>query len=142
MKSIRHAVNIVPENTVPENTVDTTEKVIETAVDIPVETLADEPVKHTTIARPRRSYSKHFKSMLSDSHDDNAISSKRVITLLAFVFCTIAFFANLFFGYKIDEFIFNTMAYIVLGGFGVTGLEKFASQNVSIKQEEPKSRWE
>ena len=76
-----------------------------------------------------------FKSMLSDSHDDNAVSSKRVITLVAFCLCVVAFIANLFFGYKIDEFIFNTMAYIVLGGFGVTGLEKFAKQNTDVQND-------
>lgn len=66
-----------------------------------------------------------IKSMLCDSHDSNAVSSKRVVTLLAFIFCTIAFFANLFFDQTIDPFIYETMAWIVLGGFGSTAVEKF-----------------
>lgn len=90
------------------------------------------------------SMSKNIKTMLADSHDPNSVSSKRVITLIAFILCCIAFFANLFFGYKIDEFIFNTMAYIVLGGFGVTGLEKFAksseTNNTNIQQ--TNNRWD
>lgn len=135
MKSIRHAVKIAPETA--------QETGVENSMQETVQVLESEPVKKTRTPRPKKNYSKYVKSMLSDSQDDNAISSKRVITLLAFIFCSIAFFANLFFGYKIDEFIFNTMAYIVLGGFGVTGLEKFASNNVVLKQEDTdKSRWE
>jgi hypothetical protein len=72
-----------------------------------------------------------LKSIVCDSHDDNAISSKRVVTLLAFIFCTIAFFANLFFDKTIDSFIYETMAWIVLGGFGSTAIEKFTSTKES-----------
>lgn len=72
-----------------------------------------------------------LKSIVCDSHDDNAISSKRVVTLLAFIFCTIAFFANLFFDKTIDPFIYETMAWIVLGGFGSTAIEKFTSTKES-----------
>jgi hypothetical protein len=70
-----------------------------------------------------------MNSILCDSHDNNAISSKRVITLLAFIFCTIAFFANLFFDKTIDSFIYETMAWIVLGGFGSTAVEKFSKSS-------------
>jgi hypothetical protein len=72
-----------------------------------------------------------LKSVICDSHDDNAISSKRVVTLLAFIFCTIAFFANLFFDKTIDPFIYETMAWIVLGGFGSTAIEKFTTTKES-----------
>ena len=72
-----------------------------------------------------------LKSIVCDSHDDNAMSSKRVVTLLAFIFCTIAFFANLFFDKTIDPFIYETMAWIVLGGFGSTAIEKFTSTKES-----------
>jgi hypothetical protein len=71
--------------------------------------------------------------MLADSHDSESVSSKRVITFIAFILCVVAFIANMFFGYKIDPFIYETMAYIVLGGFGITGIEKFAKT-----QPEPK----
>jgi hypothetical protein len=72
-----------------------------------------------------------LKSIVCDSHDDNAISSKRVVTLLAFIFCTVAFFANLFFDKTIDSFIYETMAWIVLAGFGSTAIEKFTSTKES-----------
>jgi hypothetical protein len=65
------------------------------------------------------------KSVFADGVD-GSVSSKRIITFIAFVFCGVAFIANLFFGKKIDEFIYNTMAYIVLGGLGTVASEKFA----------------
>jgi hypothetical protein len=70
-----------------------------------------------------------MNSMLCDSHDDNALSSKRIITFLAFIFCTIAFFASLFFDKTIDSFIYETMAWIVLGGMTATAAEKFTKSN-------------
>jgi hypothetical protein len=36
------------------------------------------------------------------------------------------FVANLFWRFTIDEFIFNAVMYIVIGGMGITGVEKFA----------------
>jgi hypothetical protein len=66
-----------------------------------------------------------IKSMLSDGVD-GSISSKRVITFIATLLCTTGFLANLFGGFKIDEFIYNSMMYIVVAGLGFTGLEKFA----------------
>lgn len=70
-----------------------------------------------------------MKSMLADSHD-GSVSSKRVVTLLAFLLCAIAFIANLFWDYKIDEFIYNSMVFVVISGLGVTGLEKFATTKI------------
>jgi hypothetical protein len=69
-----------------------------------------------------------LKSLLQDGVD-GSVSSKRLITIIAFIFCCIAFVANLFFGKKMDEFIYNTMAYIVLGGMGTVVAEKFAPSN-------------
>ena len=66
-----------------------------------------------------------IKSMLADSVD-GSVSSKRVVTFLAFLLCSVGFVANMFWGFKIDEFIYNSMMYIVVGGLGFTGLEKFA----------------
>jgi hypothetical protein len=70
-----------------------------------------------------------MKSMLADSHD-GSVSSKRVVTLLAFLLCATAFIANLFWDYKIDEFIYNSMVFVVISGLGVTGLEKFATTKI------------
>lgn len=69
---------------------------------------------------------KAMKSMLSDSHDDNAISSKRVIAFLAFMFCSVGFFVDLFTDYQITQTLFDSMIWIVVAGLGFTGLEKFA----------------
>jgi len=66
-----------------------------------------------------------IKSMLADGVD-GSVSSKRVVTFLAFLLCSVGFVANMFWGFKIDEFIYNSMMYIVVGGLGFTGLEKFA----------------
>lgn len=62
------------------------------------------------------------KIMLSQ---DPTISSKRVITFLAFLLCTIAFIAMIF-GLPIDTKLFDSMMYIVIAGLGFTASEKFA----------------
>lgn len=62
----------------------------------------------------------------SGINSNEGISSKRVVTLLAFAFCSIAFFANTFFGYKVDPHLYDGMMYIVIGGLGVTVAERFA----------------
>ena len=67
-------------------------------------------------------------SIFQSSAGDDGISSRRLITFLAFICCVVAFFANLFFGYKIDTNLFDGMMYIVIGGLGVTVAERFASK--------------
>lgn len=66
-----------------------------------------------------------LSSMLADGVTGD-VSSKRVVTFIAFLLCAIGFLSNLFFGFKIDAFIFDAMMYIVVAGLGFTGLEKFA----------------
>lgn len=66
--------------------------------------------------------------MLQDA-EDGTWSSKRVITFLAFIFCSIAFFANLFFDRKMDSMMFEGMMYIAIAGLGVTVTERFANRN-------------
>ena len=61
--------------------------------------------------------------MLSESP---AISSKRVITFLAFLLCAAAFIAMIL-GHTIDSKLFDSMMYIVIAGLGFTAREKFAS---------------
>lgn len=65
-----------------------------------------------------------YQSILTDGTDD-LISSKRFVTLLAFILCAIAFIANLFWGLTIDEKIFEGMMYIAIAGLGFTASEKF-----------------
>ena len=71
---------------------------------------------------------KFFKSLLKDG-DDDTWSSKRVVTFLAFVFCSIAFFANLFFEKKMDANMFDGMMFIAIAGLGATVTERFAGKN-------------
>jgi hypothetical protein len=79
----------------------------------------------------------NLKSMLSDSHDDNAISSKRVIALIAFICCVVAFFVDLFTDYNVTQGVFDSMMWIVIAGLGFTGLEKFAGKwTISSKSDQ------
>ncbi len=66
-----------------------------------------------------------LKEMLSDNA--NCVSSKRVITLLAFLLCGVAFMAELFWEYKVSKESFEAMMYIVVAGLGFTASEKFSS---------------
>lgn len=68
---------------------------------------------------------KFLRSMLKDG-DDDTISSKRVVTFLAFLLCAIAFVANLFWGFEVKQFMYESMIYLAMTGLGVTVAERFA----------------
>jgi hypothetical protein len=57
--------------------------------------------------------------------DGGKVSSKRVVTITAFILMSIGFISNLFWDLKIDEFIYESMQWIVMVGLGVTASEKF-----------------
>jgi hypothetical protein len=78
-------------------------------------------------------------SIFQSTVDSDGISSKRVVTFLAFVFCSIAFFANLFFDHDIDSHLFDGMMYIAIAGLGVTAAERFAIKP-PVKPEPKKER--
>jgi hypothetical protein len=67
-----------------------------------------------------------LKTMLSE---DDTVSSKRVITFLAFLLCSVAFVADLIWGLKVDFPVFQSMMYIVIAGLGFTASEKFAQKS-------------
>ena len=69
-----------------------------------------------------------MSSMLADGVD-GSVSSKRVVTLLAFIMCGIAFMVDLFTQYKADPHLFDAMMYIAIAGLGFTASEKFATNN-------------
>lgn len=69
--------------------------------------------------------------MLSGEGEQNP-STKRVITLLAFLLLATGFIAEMFFERKINPTTYEYMMYIVLGGLGFTASEKF------VKKEEKK----
>jgi hypothetical protein len=74
-------------------------------------------------------------TIFKSTETSQGISSKRVVTFLAFVFCSIAFFANVFFGYAVDHHLYDGMMYIAIAGLGVTVAERFANKN---EPKEPK----
>jgi hypothetical protein len=67
--------------------------------------------------------------MLNDGTNES-VSSKRVITSLAFLLCGIAFIAELFWSYKVSVQTFDSMMYIVIAGLGFTASEKFAKKEI------------
>jgi uncharacterized membrane protein len=71
----------------------------------------------------------NLKGMLADGEDANCLSSKRVITFMATLLVMIAFIGNMFWGLRVEEYMYNSMMVIVLGGLSTTVAEKFASRN-------------
>jgi len=67
-----------------------------------------------------------LRSMLKDGQD-GSWSSKRIVTFLAFILCSIAFMANIFLGKTVSPELFDSMMYIVVAGLGFTASEKFSS---------------
>ena len=65
--------------------------------------------------------------MLSDGVGDN-ISSKRTVTILAFLMCSGGFVASIC-GYNVDSKLFDSMMYIVIAGLGFTASEKFTKKD-------------
>jgi len=64
--------------------------------------------------------------MLSDSAN-GTVSSKRTVTILAFLLCSGGFIASIC-GYSVDSKLFESMMYIVIAGLGFTASEKFSSK--------------
>ena len=60
--------------------------------------------------------------------DNDSISSKRVITFLAFLLCAIEFLAELFLQLDVKPATLDSMMYIVLAGLGLVASEKFAKK--------------
>ena len=73
-----------------------------------------------------------WSTLLQDGID-GSLSSRRVVTFAAFLLCVLAFLANLFWGMKIEQFIYDSMAYIAMAGLGATVAEKFSSRNSTVQ---------
>ena len=65
--------------------------------------------------------------MLTDGTDEG-ISSKRVVTLLAFVLCAAGFVGDLIWNLDVKDTIYEGMMYIAIAGLGFTASEKFAKK--------------
>lgn len=68
-----------------------------------------------------------FKSLFSDI--DNQVSSKRFITVFAFLLLGVAFLLDIFIDVQLKQYIWDGILYIVLMGLGVTTAEKFTNKN-------------
>jgi hypothetical protein len=69
-----------------------------------------------------------LRSMLSDG-TNGSVSSKRVVTFLAFLLCSIAFIVDLLTSYEAKPQLFDSMMYIVIAGLGFTASEKFTPKD-------------
>ncbi len=68
-----------------------------------------------------------FKSMLQDGHN-GSVSSKRVITFLAFIIIGVSYLCDQFTTYKANAILFDSIIYLVIAGLGFTASEKFAKK--------------
>ena len=64
-----------------------------------------------------------MRSMIADGVD-GTVSSKRVITTLATFLVALAFVLNLFWGFTVDNNMYDSMMMIVIAGLGTTVAEK------------------
>lgn len=69
-----------------------------------------------------------LNSLLTDG-TNGSVSSKRVITLLAFLLCATGFLTELYTGHKVSEHTLDSMMYIVIAGLGFTASEKFTKKD-------------
>ena len=68
-----------------------------------------------------------INSLLADG-TNGTVSSKRFVTLAAFIMCSVAFMCELFTTYKVSKEAFDSMMYIVIAGLGFTASEKFTKK--------------
>ncbi len=58
---------------------------------------------------------------------DGSFSSKRLITIGSFFLMAIGFGVSTFTVFRVPDNIYNNLMYIVLGGLGISGTERFAN---------------
>jgi ABC-type uncharacterized transport system permease subunit len=74
-------------------------------------------------------------------NDKNDINEKSVIGFLAFIIMTVFAIADIVTGYLgkdlvVNEFIFNAFLVLVLGTFGISGVEKIMNRKTEAQSEE------
>lgn len=67
---------------------------------------------------------KYIQQVLQDTN--GSYSSKRAVTLFSVLLMGIGYIANLFWDYSVEEFMFESVMYIVIAGLGISGAERFA----------------
>ena len=70
------------------------------------------------------SVKKYISQILQDTN--GSYSSKRAVTFICVILMATAFIANLFYGKTVEEFMYNSVMYIVIAGLGFSGAENFA----------------
>ena len=76
---------------------------------------------------------KKIKAMWSIFKDNNEWNEKNVVGFIAFLVMVFFAIADLLTGYLgkdlvINEFIYDSFTWVVIGCFGIAGVEKFASK--------------
>lgn len=66
----------------------------------------------------------YIKQVLQDTN--GSYSSKRAVTLFCVMLLSIGYIANLFWDYTVDQFMFESVMYVVIAGLGLSGAERFA----------------
>jgi ABC-type uncharacterized transport system permease subunit len=79
-----------------------------------------------------------FKELFNDKND---INEKSVIGFLAFIIMTVFAIADIVTGYLgkdlvVNEFIFNAFLVLVLGTFGISGVEKIMNRKTEADKDE------
>ncbi len=69
-------------------------------------------------------FTNYLGKILSDV--DGQPSSKRLVTLIAFILISIAFVANIFAELPLQEYVFEGMLWLAGAGLGFSTVEKFS----------------
>ena len=78
-----------------------------------------------------------MKKFVTEMFSSNGkVSSKRVVTLLAFLTMTIGFIVDLFSNYTVSENIYTSMEFIVIAGLGFTASERFGKSKKEDNEEQ------
>ena len=75
----------------------------------------------------------YLKEMMSDQ--EGQFSSKRFVTVGAFILLAVAFLADVFIEIDLPEYVWDDMMYVVAAGIGFTATERF-TRKIEKKEEE------
>jgi len=68
---------------------------------------------------------RYFQDVLKDN-ETNSYSSKRFVTIFCVFLIAVGYIANLFGNFTVEQFMFESLMYIVIAGLGISGAERFA----------------
>ena len=61
-------------------------------------------------------------------------SSKRVISVFAALLLGVGFISNLYWDYDVDQFILESVMYVLVASMGISGVEKFIPRRDTPKE--------